>query len=291
MNAKRLLRQLAPPLLVDLARTLSARGKRPFIEWEHIPEGWAYADAHPEVQGWNVPDVLRVYARKWPEFVALVEGSGPLGVAHEATVITDGDIHSHNTIMAFGYAVARAALGLESLSLLDWGGGIGHYYLLAKSLLPGVRIDYHCKDVPLLAEYGAELHPDQHFCADESWLKRTYDFVMASTSMHYAKDWRGLLADLARTTRLYLYIAQLPTVMQAASFVFVQRPYDYGYNTEYLGWCLNREEFLAHAERAGLRLVREFVYGYHPLIHQAPEQNEYRGYLFQPVSQSQAFFS
>lgn len=283
---KGIARRLFPPILADAGRWVRDKTRRSRLglpEWEYIPEGWAYARTHPEVKGWNVPDILEVYKRKWPKFVAMIEGTGPLGIAHESDLNTNTDIYSHNTIMSFAYAITLAAQRLDALSMLDWGGGIGHYYLLAKAILPGVKIVYHCKDVPLLAEYGAQLFPEQHFYTDESCLRRTYDFVMASTSLHYAEDWESLLTGLAQATQHYLYVAHLPTVLRTSSFVFVQRPYACGYNTEYLAWCLSREHFLECAEAAGLKLVREFVHGYRPPIYRAPEQNEYRGYLFTGV--------
>ena len=40
----------------------------------------------------------------------------------------------------------------------------------------------------------------------------------------------------------------------------------------------NRRELLDGAERAGLELVREVIYGYRPLVHGAPEQDETRGF-------------
>ena len=276
------LRLLLPPVLTRLgSRLLATRfagGKG--REWEYVPDGWSYATMHPEVKGWNVQDVLDTYKQKWPQFVSMVEGLGPLGVAHESDLTTNADVMSHNTIMVFAYVLALTARTTERLAMLDWGGGIGHYCLLAQALLPGVEIEYHCKDVPLLAEYGARLFPRQHFCADESCLERGYDLVMASTSLHYAEDWRALLRRLAGATRGFLYVANVPTVWRAPSFVFLQRAYRYGYNTEYLGWCLNHAEFISAAESAGLEPVREFVYGHRPPIHGAPEQNSYWGYLF-----------
>jgi hypothetical protein len=168
MNCKEFVKLFIPPVAVRPFRRLCAGIKgtgaaaspalrRP--EWEYIPEGWAYARTHPEVKGWNVQDVLEIYKQKWPRFVAMVQGTGPLGVAHESDLATNADINSHNTVMAFAYALALAAHHKDTLSILDWGGGIGHYYLLAQALLPDVRIEYHCKDVPLLAEYGAKLFP------------------------------------------------------------------------------------------------------------------------------------
>jgi len=274
-----LLRQLTPPLLwrglVRLRSRIAASH-----EWEYIPEGWDYARTHPEVKGWNVEDVLKTYKEKWPQFVAMVEGTGPLGLAHESNQASNTDINSHNTIMAFAYALTLAAYCKNTISLLDWGGGIGHYYLLAQALLPEVRIEYHAKDVPLMAEYGAQIFPDQHFYADSSCLAHTYDFVMASTSLHYSEDWQGALAGLAQATDGYLYITRLPTVTKASSYVFIQRPYAYGYNTEYLGWCLNKRDFLEEVSKTGLHLVREFAIGEQPPIADAPEACQYRGFLF-----------
>jgi len=210
----------------------------------------------------------------------MVQGTGPLGVAHESALTTREDVRSQNAVMAFGYSLALTAGGSRNLSMLDWGGGIGHFYLLARALLPQVDIEYHCKDVPLLSEYGATLFPEQHFCSDERCLDMVYDFVFAGASMHYTERWEVLLRRFGAATGRYLYVADLPTVLDAPSFVFVQRAYEYGYNTEYLSWCLNRTEFLRVAADSGLQLEREFVYGRQPRIQGAPEQNAYRGYLF-----------
>jgi putative methyltransferase (TIGR04325 family) len=283
MTLKDMIRMATPPFLVHLAKRLQS-GRRSHVDWEYIPEGWAYVEKHPEVKGWNVQDVLETYKKKWPQFVAMVQGTLPLGMAHESALSTNEEICSHNSMMSYAYALARAARKKDRLSILDWGGGIGHYYLLAQALLPDVEIEYHCKDVPVLCEYGAQLFPQQHFYSDERCFDRAYDFVLASTSIHYTEEWRPLLQRLACAASGYLYIANLPTVQHVSSFVFIQRPYQYGYNTEYLAWCLNRTEFLHTAGGASLELVREFVYGHQPVIHGAPEQNSYRGYLFQGTS-------
>lgn len=66
------------------------------------------------------------------------------------------------------------------------------------------------------------------------------------------------------------------------SFVVRQRAREYGLDTEYVSWVFNRDELLDQVERAGLRLTREFLEGYQPLVHGAPEQDETRGFLFQP---------
>jgi putative methyltransferase (TIGR04325 family) len=288
-SLKPIIRRVMPPIVLDAVRSLHTGLRGAYIstsvvEWEHIPEGWAYAAAHSEVHGWNVTSILEIYKAKWPSFVARLKGSGPLGVAHESALSTSEDINSHNTTMTFAYALALAARDKQALSVLDWGGGIGHYCLLASAVLPGVPIEYHCKDVSILAEHGQQLFPDQYFYSDESCLQRSYDFVLASSSLHFAEDWDRVLAALAGATGGYLLVTRLPTVIHVPSYVFIQRPYAYGYNTEYLGWCIKKVDLIQVAARVGLRLVREFVIGERPNIVGAPEACQYRGFLFRRES-------
>ena len=153
--------------------------------------------------------------------------------------------------------------------------------MLAQSLLPSVEIEYHCKDVPLMIERGRALFPNQNFYSDETCLDCEYDFVMASSSLHYERDWKSLLGRLSAATARWLFVTRLPVVRNAASYVFLQRPYKYGYGTEYLAWSFNRDEFLGIASQSGLELVREFVLGEQPDIAGAPENWQGRGFLFQ----------
>lgn len=53
-----------------------------------------------------------------------------------------------------------------------------------------------------------------------------------------------------------------------------------GYDTEYVGWFLNRRELIASIEGHGLRLTREFLVDQCPDVPDAPEQAFYRGFLF-----------
>ncbi|MBF0216054.1 MAG: hypothetical protein HQL30_03555 [Candidatus Omnitrophica bacterium] len=254
------------------------RLKKP--QWEYIPEGWKYLKGHPEVKGWGVEKILDVYRKKWPFYASCVSDKGPVGITLEMKRPEREDVFAHNINMSFSYALGVSALGKSSISMLDWGGGIGQYYFLAKEMFPRLDISYTCKDHAVFTEHGKTLFPDQVFVSDESCLNGRYDLVMAGTSLHYSEDWRKTLRDLARVTEGYIYVAQLPVVFSGEPFVFIQRPYKYGYGTEYLSWCLNGKVFLRSAADAGLELVREFIYGYKPRIYRAPEECGYRGYLF-----------
>ena len=83
---------------------------------------------------------------------------------------------------------------------------------------------------------------------------------------------------LAGAAGRYLYVARVPVALTAPSFVVIQRPYVHGYDTEYLGWVLNRDELV---EAAGLPLAREFLLDARFSAAGAPEDPvEHRSFLF-----------
>lgn len=191
--------------------------------------------------------------------------------------------------MCFAYALALAAAGRSKLSLLDWGGGVGHYGAISRVLLPRVDVEYHCRDLPLFCRAGRDLFPQGTFHErEEECLARRYDLVLASSSLQYSQDWQRVAGRLARASGSYLLITRLPVVERVPSFVVVQRPRDLGYPTEYLGWFLNRGEMIRAVEAEGVALVREFLIAEWPWVYRAPEQGDYRGFLFRRDASGEA---
>jgi putative methyltransferase (TIGR04325 family) len=247
-------------------------------DWEYLPGGWPDESKH--LRGWDSESVASTQLSRWAAFVDSANGADPFGRSHESAV-ADLDYALHNTVMSFAYVLARAAYKRDRLSVLDWGGGIGHYYVYARALMPDLVLDYTCFDLPSLAEGGRSVLPQVSFpTSEEAALSRRYDLVVASSSLQYSQDWRAKLAGLANVCDGYVYVTRQPFVQHAPSFVVVQHPYRHGYATEYPGWFLNEGEFLGFAVELGLTLVREFLIQERPPVPNAPEQADYRGFLF-----------
>ena len=282
MSLRTALKSLLPPLALAGYRFT----KRLFVapqpaEWSVLPD---WPNRAPD-DGWSHQSILAAQVRKWPAFCAVLDGHGPLGVAHEADDPHAFDVGAQNTVMCFAYVLARVAGARESIAMLDWGCGLGHYARLAKALLPESNIRYVGKDFPLLTAAASERNPDaQFFSDDEQALAQSVDLVMASGSLHYARDWRAVLARLTACARDSLYVARLPTLASVPSFVVVQRPHRWGYLTEYHGWFINRAEFLDAVAQAGFQLEREFLSHESPTVPGAPQQCEYRGFWFRRIS-------
>jgi putative methyltransferase (TIGR04325 family) len=245
-----------------------------------MPSGWKTQDNR--ILGWNVPSVPETQKQKWESYLEVLKGPAPLAVNHEAQIGRNpSDLVSHNLLTSYAYVLALAAREKKSVSILDWGGGVGHYYPLSKAVLPGIPIDYTCQDLPLLCQTGREFLPDARFVDQPGGcFDRAYDLVLASSSLWYVEDWLGLIRQLAGATNEYLYLTRMLFVGKAPSFVVVQRPKDLGYRTEYLCWVFNQSEFVGGVSSCGMECVREFLLGEGPYIHRAPEAPTLRGFLF-----------
>ena len=245
----------------------------PEPEWEYIPEGWSYA-----ARGWDAEAVADAYARKWGDYVAAIAPPSPLGVHHETAEVLTGDAGAHNMLVTFAYVLALAAYGRDRLTVLDWGGGFGHYHALARSVLPGLELDWHVKETAPVAARGREVNPAVTFHGDDACLERRFELVVASSSIQYAEEWRPLVERLAGAAERHLFLARVPVALHAPSFVVIQRPYVHGYDTEYLGWVLNRDELLGAVP---LPLAREFLLDARFSAAGAPEDPvDHRSFLF-----------
>lgn len=272
-------KRVLPPIIVDWIQHVRRAMSGIAPEWEYLPDGWSTKDDW--VKRWADPTVAKTQKAKWEEFVRLTKGTGPLGVAFEAPIIENRDCYAHHIVMAYAYVLALAARKKDRIALLDWGGGIGHYLMFSRSLLPGVDIDYCCIDLPSLCEAGREVLPEAQFINLETEVVgRRYDLVLVSGALQCAKDWKSSARLLASIANPYLYVTRAPFVRRNQSFVALQRMYAYGYDTEIMYWFLNQGEFLEYMASLDLELVREFVFDKHPLVEDAPEQADIQGFLF-----------
>lgn len=273
---RRAVHWLLPEGVINAVRQLSGAAHP-----EHVAlRGWPEPSAIIDGTAWDDEAVARSMAIDFPAFVEECASTAPVDLAHESRGAALHSVAFHNTYLSFGYVLARAAMDRERLSVLDWGGGLGHYAVLARALMPALELDYTVKDLPAFCDEGARLLPDTRFTADDSWRESTYDLVFASGSLQYARDWPAIAADLARATTGYLYVTRLPLFIDSPSTIVQQDARSHGIDATFTGWFLNRGEFVKTIESAGLVLEREFWVAEYPEVLGIDEKPDVRGFLF-----------
>jgi len=266
MRSKAFLKSIVPPMLWNVGRDLKRRLLRSDDEYAYAPGGWDT----PLPGGVRNEDY-------WNAFIAhdrtaceammarVKRGEPPLiGAEYELKHMT------------FAYVLAISADGKERVTLLDYGGSLGDYFWHAKALLPRIDLEYHCKELPAIAEVGRQINPAVTWHTDDSCLRPAYDLVMFSSSLEYVKEWKDVLRRAADAARRCLLLSDVPTVRHVPPFVATERR---GRVTN-LHWQLNGSEVVDTVEAAGLRLHREFAMGPYPRISNAPEQPASVGWLF-----------
>ena len=260
-----LLRLLTPPKLLSTVGETASTAKPPadsewtkLDAWPNIDSTWAYVlaegnsaiekareeDRNAEEQGFTAPqpsEVVRAY------------------------------------MLAFAFAAARAADGKASLSVLDFGGGLGLYSTVARLALPNKSVDYTVQELSAIAKVGALARPSVRFISDEQHLAAAYDLVFAQGSLQYIKNWREQLAKLASRSAPWLFLTRVLVLRTLPTAIVHQRiPGD-----QFAFWCWNEAELLDFAASIGLALIQTIrfrdAYG---SIAGVEEQPTMCGYLF-----------
>jgi len=276
MDAKGIIADLLPPIVYRALRRL------PIIrrDWDYVGRSWPAAD--PRAAGWDDPSVVARMRTEWAAYAAALNTPEPFALWPWDT--RGRDPAAYNNLMAFVYSLARAARGKHRLSVLDWGGGFGNFFLVARAAVPDVALDYVVKDRPATAAAGAEINPHAAFVAtDDAAFSRQYDVVLASNALQYAAEWRTVARRLAGCAEQWLLLLTVPAVRQVSPFVIVQRPRHVGFASDYVSWVFNREDLLNHVAAQGMRLEREFLSSGTIYCRRAPEEIVNTSWLFRRV--------
>ena len=276
---RKLGRSLLPPIVARSLAPLWPSNEQPTLEY--LPGGWEVAQTI-DLGGWDNQSIVEAERAKWKAFKNNLREPGPLGFSHEhADPTATRNVSFHNIHLTYAYVLALAGRNKTELSVLDWGGGLGHYYELGKAMVPGLNLRFDCREVPLICEAGRELCPDVRFFEDDSCLANRYDLVMVNGSLGYFPNWKELLGKLAQSVKQYFFLTRILTVKQVPSFLTLQHTTVYDYNSDMVMQVFNETELMDLITETGLRLVREFVVGDGPTISGAPEQCRDCGWLFE----------
>jgi putative methyltransferase (TIGR04325 family) len=281
MEWKDTLKSFTPPIALNVLRPLKDRLSPPYHWLTYVSTGWNTklpANANPRnlLARLTQDDVL-----EWGPVIDTLKQDPPrLTAAIVETALGKEQWSSEQSrFLAFAYVFARTAHGIEAPRVLDYGGNIGYYYLLARAFMPSVAAVYHCKELPGVVDTARGVIPNIIWHTDDSCFDEQFDLIMFSSVLQYIENWQEVLRHAAAATRRLLYISLTPAVEKVPSYVALHE----GGGLTWLHNCFNRDELEGVVSATGLRMVQRFSFGTHTRIRGAPEQPSYFGWLFEKV--------
>ena len=214
------------------------------LESEEINESSKTNNSSAGPLGWDDLSIVLSRVEQIKEIKGSLQSHLPLGK-------TKAD---HHNFITFGYVLGLVATK-DKISILDWGGAFGHYYLYAKRLFPNLQIEYTCKELPNTINYGKQYNKEIRFIkSDKEAVSKTYDLVFASSSLQYSDDWQKTLHQLGTATKSYLFIARVHLITKEISQKVAEEAYGKNINS----WLINRTEFYQEFTKNGFIKSQEF---------------------------------
>jgi putative methyltransferase (TIGR04325 family) len=143
--------------------------------------------------------------------------------------------------------------------ILDYGGGMGMtYYQVAECLPEKKDFEYHIVETGPVCTAGMRFfrsEPSVHFHTDLPEHPETMDIVHMGSSLHYIKDWAGILSRLCNYRPEYFLFTDLPAG-DIPTYASGQRYYE----SRIPVWFFNIEEIVT--EMAGLGFSLRFRSSY-----------------------------
>lgn len=277
MTLKQILKSVTPPVIWRLLKYARRKATRSVDCLTYAPHGWATklpkSTGNEDAWAQYFPYALEDDRRECESAIRRFRDGQPLLIEQN----NSADAAQYVVNMPCVYVLALTARLGPALRILDYGGNLATLYWIGKTLLPGVELEYHCRELASVAEEGRKISPEVIWHTDDDCFAERYDVVMFTSVLQYIQNWQDLLRRAAPAVGTYLFLSHVPTVEHVPSYVAMQR----AKGMTLLHQQLNRADVLAIVQSTGLRLVREFVMREHEPIENAPEQPSHRGWLFE----------
>jgi putative methyltransferase (TIGR04325 family) len=207
MSLPRLVENILPPLVVKKLRDL-------FVRTSFRGDYPSYSDA---LQACGGEELL-----KDEGYVARAFNPRP---SFEATHFCNE--RQMQVLAAFALPLSRRTEA-NRFRVLDFGGGPGAYYFFARPQMPdGLSLEWDVFDTALMASQGRKTYasPPPHFFSE--WpevLRKRYDVILASNTIHIFEDPYQVIDRLASIDCKYFIAQDVPTIEGTRDRLTIQMP-------------------------------------------------------------------
>jgi putative methyltransferase (TIGR04325 family) len=193
--AKRIVRGLLPPFLVDILRRIQPTARSRFV-WDGIYQHRRDVPTLNAGADYDVDQRIDEMVKDARRSLRLVHAGTNNVDWHEALGVLAGLVHSEK----------------GRVRVLDFGGGIGHSFIqLLGTIGATAAVEYQIVELEKMSAAGREFfahEPRVHFHTEVPVLADGVDIVYLSSVLPYIEDYADLLRSLARVRAPYLLLAR-----------------------------------------------------------------------------------
>ncbi|TAN42032.1 MAG: methyltransferase, TIGR04325 family [Nitrospirae bacterium] len=164
----------------------------------------------------------------------------------------------HESLLPFLAAMVYSEK--ESVSILDFGGGIGLSYYQVKCGLPKpATLDFHVVDLEAVCIAGREFYSKESsvsfHCSLDECSSLSFDIVHIGSSIQYIEDWKGTLKSLCAMQADYIMLTNIPAG-DVPTFATAQNYY----GSKIASWFLNARDIIDVMKSYGFVLSFKSTY-------------------------------
>jgi putative methyltransferase (TIGR04325 family) len=198
MNIKRLIKRIAPPILVDMYRR-NFREPIPEPIWEGVYQH--FRDVLVSGPGFD-GDVWVSESRTYTEALLAASKKGP---------IPEGGIRNHTLLSLLASVICNSQ---GRVRILDFGGGMGVTYLqVISNLVKCGSVEYHIIENASICEAGKRLFENDGRIYFHTRLPDNLtevDIIFTRGAMQYIEDYKWLIDKLTDYNPVYFLYDALP---------------------------------------------------------------------------------
>lgn len=159
------------------------------------------------------------------------------------------------------FMVALLSANNDTISILDFGGGLGSTYMsIISACERNQDINFHIVESNKICETGVNIFKDDHrinfykYPVFPQKIKKM-DIVHLGSSLQYIEDWRQLLKGLSEYNPKYFLFEDLPAGA-ISTFATIQNYYE----SKIPHWFFNIEEFISMMESINYKLFFRSIF-------------------------------
>lgn len=265
---KSFLRELCPPIFLRWFRTI--RGKNSLL-FKGNYESWS--SAQQVSTGYDTEEVLN-------------------SVCDSALKVKRGEAFFERDSVCFyqeeyrwptlSCLLAVAAEYKGQLSVLDFGGSVGSFYLQHKKFFSNLeKIKWSVVEQEKFVDWGREEIQDDvlrfYYCVDDCLRDGLIDVIFLSSVLQYMEKPYEILSELIHVNAPYIIVDRTPFLQGAVDRLTVQTVPDSTYKAKFPAWFLGWQRFEKEMIENGYFLLTEL-----PCEDKA-ELGEFKGAVFRRV--------